>query len=459
MAIEQDFNDAFCKWKEELERDTFNSNSTQFRTSENFKKIVSLGKNTVPFIIDKLSEGYFFLNHVIQEITRIDIKNLKEISFQILSEQDISKLWIEWWNTNKKIPKISSSIAPWVLPKEEIPMYVYLNKLTSLSKIKIELPECCDVIETINVLEKQEKEKIIEISKIGETPYFEKNYFGLVLQSNKIFDDLAIKTPIKITLVETDGTEEEHIVHAKIFRPRMEINQIPTKISIIENEETVLPIHLKYQGFGDVSIRIEGTIGGDIVTEGGRMLMDTVFYGLMKEGIVDEEYKEKTESGIVVNKEKLLNLIDEFKDQLKDPAYIEKFEKDKEVTQESVEWLKSFNEGEQEKFMNVLYDTVETYLIKKITDLVSKNVSNKTHLDSGTKISTTIQTQITNLHMKIFYIDLKGNVYAPLETDVKIVDKRKNIAPIRVTIPIEIEKVDETEAYKNVEEMPIGISV
>lgn len=220
----------------------------------------------------------------------------------------------------------------------------------------------------------------------------------------------------------------------------MEINQIPTKISIIENEETVLPIHLKYQGFGDVSIRIEGTIGGDIVTEGGRMLMDTVFYGLMKEGIVDEEYKEKTESGIVVNKEKLLNLIDEFKDQLKDPAYIEKFEKDKEVTQESVEWLKSFNEGEQEKFMNVLYDTVETYLIKKITDLVSKNVSNKTHLDSGTKISTTIQTQITNLHMKIFYIDLKGNVYAPLETDVKIVDKRKNIAPIRVTIPIEIEK-------------------
>lgn len=98
--------------------------------------------------------------------------------------------------------------------------------------------------------------------------------------------------------------------------------------------------------------------------------------------------------------------------------------------------------------MNVLYDTVETYLIKKITDLVSKNVSNKTHLDSGTKISTTIQTQITNLHMKIFYIDLKGNVYAPLETDVKIVDKRKNIAPIRVTIPIEIEKVDETETTK-----------
>ena len=174
LAIEQDFNDAFCKWKEELERDTFNSNSTQFRTSENFKKIVSLGKNTVPFIIDKLSEGYFFLNHVIQEITRIDIKNLKEISFQILSEQDISKLWIEWWNTNKKIPKISSSIAPWVLPKEEIPMYVYLNKLTSLSKIKIELPECCDVIETINVLEKQEKEKIIEISKIEKPPTLKK---------------------------------------------------------------------------------------------------------------------------------------------------------------------------------------------------------------------------------------------------------------------------------------------
>lgn len=119
MAIEQDFNDAFCKWKEELERDTFNSNSTQFRTSENFKKIVSLGKNTVPFIIDKLSEGYFFLNHVIQEITRIDIKNLKEISFQILSEQDISKLWIEWWNTNKKFLKFHLQLHHGYYPKKK----------------------------------------------------------------------------------------------------------------------------------------------------------------------------------------------------------------------------------------------------------------------------------------------------------------------------------------------------
>jgi len=50
---------------------------------------------------------------------------------------------------------------------------------------------------------------------------------------------------------------------------------------------------------------------------------------------------------------------------------------------------------------------------------------------------------------------LNGNVYPPLETSLEIVDKRNSNPEIHVVIPIEIEKVDETEAYKDVKEMEI----
>lgn len=106
--------------------------------------------------------------------------------------------------------------------------------------------------------------------------------------------------------------------------------------------------------------------------------------------------------------------------------------------------------------MNVVYGTFEGYLIKKLTDLVARSLGSNVHLDSGTKIITEIKAAFTDLNLKIRYKDLMGNDYPPLEKTVKIVDKRKEDIRVRVTILMEIEKVDESGAYKNVQEMKIG---
>ena len=183
--------------------------------------------------------------------------------------------------------------------------------------------------------------------------------------------------------------------------------------------------------------------------------MDRLFHGFLQEGLFDAELEEIDEQGITIDKTKLVRAFDDFKIKLQDVEYIKELQQDKKITHEAIEWLKSFNETEQGKFMNVLYDTMEGYMIKKLTDIFARNLSKHLQIDSGTNIITEIKTKLTELHMTIFYKDLAGNTYPPLESTVKILDKRKNDTQLRVVIPIDVEKVDESGAYKNVEKMVI----
>ena len=176
-------------------------------------------------------------------------------------------------------------------------------------------------------------------------------------------------------MTEINGESTKVETYARVFRPLLEIDQIPQQISLNDVEEATLPIHLKFKGFGDISIQIEGDIGGSLVSEGGRSVMDRLFHGYLREGLFDAEINHPDESGIIIDKTKLVRAFDEIKLKLKDAEYMEKLEKDKEITSEAIEWLKSFEDPQQEKFMNVLYDTMEGYMIKKLTDIFARNVS------------------------------------------------------------------------------------
>lgn len=359
-------------------------------------------------------------------------------------------------NTTKSHPKLETEIPQWALPREDITLYIKLEKDVEFSKIIVTLPDCMELKDTVNVIESNRTENAIEITEIWRSPSTKKDYFGLVIASKEPFNELAIQTEIKIKLIEKNREESDHVAYARIFRPLLEIDQIPDKISLNDTDQTILPIHLRFKGFGDIAVRIEAGIGGSLVSEGGVSLFDRLFHGLLREGFVDQEYKEKTSTGIEINKQVVQQLMDEFKIKLKDKNYVDELLNDKELTKETVEWLKSFNEIEQEKFMSTLYETFEVYVIKKLTDLLSRSLGSNVHLDSGTKIYTEIKAKITTLNLKIFYRDLMGNEYPPLEKSLNIIDNREKNREIRVNIPLEIEKVDELGAYKNVEEMPIS---
>ena len=351
--------------------------------------------------------------------------------------------------------KLSVDIASWALPKEELTLYVKLQKKISFSKISVNIPTCLEIKDFINVSKHEQNENTLSVLDIGRSSVSKYDYFGVIVASTEPFEELAVKSKISVTLTEENGEVTTTETYARIFRPLLEIDKIPRQISLNDVEETTLPIHLKFKGFGDISIRIEGDIGGSLVSEGGRSVMDRLFHGYLHEGLFDAEIDQPDENDITIDKTKLVRAFDEFKLKLKDAEYMKNLEQDKEITSEAIEWLKSFEDSKQEKFMNVLYDTMEGYMIKKLTDIFARNVSRHLQIDSGTNIIAEIKAKLTNLHIRIFYRDLAGNIYPPIESSVEILDKRETDTEVRVTIPIEVEHVDESGAYKDVGIMDI----
>ena len=160
---------------------------------------------------------------------------------------------------------ISTEIPKWALPKEQVSLYIKIHKIDDIKQIIVKIPEYFIVNELINVrvFEKQNNDFII--TKIGKLEN-NQNYFGIVLLSTKYFTKLATKNLIKIIVITNSGTEEIFYEHARIFRPKMEVD-IDNEI-ILSNNQNKIPLHVKFIGFGDISIRIEAEIGGKIVTKG-----------------------------------------------------------------------------------------------------------------------------------------------------------------------------------------------
>jgi hypothetical protein len=66
-----------------------------------FEKIVLLGEDVVPLIIEELNKGHFFLFiYAMEKIT--GEKPYKRQDKPYLSEQDKVKAWLLWWEENKR---------------------------------------------------------------------------------------------------------------------------------------------------------------------------------------------------------------------------------------------------------------------------------------------------------------------------------------------------------------------
>lgn len=74
----------------------FSSSTTVHNDCGAFRKIVKGGEKNIPFIMEKIIEGDFFLHQAMDEITCIDIRKRYPNDI-IRGEQGESKLWVKWW--------------------------------------------------------------------------------------------------------------------------------------------------------------------------------------------------------------------------------------------------------------------------------------------------------------------------------------------------------------------------
>jgi len=353
---------------------------------------------------------------------------------------------------------LETTCPPWALPREDIPIHVRLNKniTEKILKAIIELPECFELKDTINASEFKQFSNRIEITSIGKVAKSEWDYFGIVIATKEPFTELKKQIRIGIKLIFKDNTEQDFEVFARVFRPLLEIENIPEEIPITDNprSEPVVPINLKFTGFGDISIRLESTIGGQIVSQGDSVL-DEIFQRMMKEGLIKENMLDN-KLGIKVNEDYIHRVLSDFKEKFRTSNQLEKMMNDNELAKEAAEMLLAYSDEEKEKFMTVFYKTIEGYLIKIVTDILNRNISNNLHVESSTSINTQIEVPITDVTLKIFYKDVIGNEYPSLEQKIKLHDKRKDPSKFHVNIPLEIKHVDDKNAYKNVGDMVIG---
>ena len=63
---------------------------------EAFRKIVARGEDFLPFIVEKIEEGDFFLNQAMMEITGVNVRALYPDE-EVVGEQGTSRLWVRWW--------------------------------------------------------------------------------------------------------------------------------------------------------------------------------------------------------------------------------------------------------------------------------------------------------------------------------------------------------------------------
>lgn len=357
-----------------------------------------------------------------------------------------------------QISKFDIICPKWALPREDLPIHIKIAKeiTPSLKKATIELPDCFELKDTINIDKFEARKDEIDVLLIGKTAKSQYDYFGIIIATKEPFNDLKKEIPIKIQFLFNDGHSEQEVIFARIFRPLLEIETMPENIILNDDsaEQTKIPIGLKFTGFGELSLRTECVIGGKIVSV-GTSILDEILKRILDEGLISDE-ELKAEFGVNVDRKYIEGLLSDFRQKyLKDDEIKQMLEQGK-ISKEIADIMYNFSHENQEKFMNIFYKTIETYLIKIISDVLRRNVSNNLQLETEAKIQTSIKLPSTDVTIKFFYRDNLGNEYEPIIKTIQIIDKRENPAGFDVEIPVVITRVDESDAYKNVGRMRIG---
>jgi len=110
--LKKEFYEKYRAWQKHCNRleIAIQSNSSYYINVPEYDALIAMGKPALPFLMEKLGAGEFFLNKAVEKITGIDLKAWKP-DFRPVSEQDTSKVWLEWWEENKDKPEWKTASA------------------------------------------------------------------------------------------------------------------------------------------------------------------------------------------------------------------------------------------------------------------------------------------------------------------------------------------------------------
>jgi len=362
-------------------------------------------------------------------------------------------------DNKKDMLDIKGTIVPWALPREKIPVHVELPKNLVFDEIHIKVPYDFEFVDFLNVDEVIIEKELAKITKVMRPTLKDvPMYFGFVIVSTKIPEEIKIAKRITIEFIRNNEVINALNLIARIFRPKIEITKSIEKIELVDDQERFnAPINLKYIGFGDIKLRIEAEIGGRIVSHGESIIYELLRRLWLSEVIESENKKEKEKTKKKVHVKP--DFIREISEQLEKKIESEDLSGiltmiDEEDIEDFKRWLSEIKN--RERFMEVMYSRIEDLLLDLLAELLERHPTENVKLASSrTKVKAKIELPMEIITIRLRYTDSLENEYSSVEISIKIEDKRMKKKGAIIEIPIIIEKWEE-EPLMNVAEMIVG---
>jgi len=357
-----------------------------------------------------------------------------------------------------QVAKFDVRCPPWALPREEIPLQVKIEKTVTdaLSEVVFELPASLRLVDTINVIGLEASEGRMAVKAIDKARRSEYDYFGIIVATKEPFKDLKKEVPVKASFVMKDGSVDTCVTPVRIFRPRLEFADAPDVLVLDDAESNghSIPIHLKFSGFGDVTIRARCTIGGSIVSR-GTSLLDEIIEQFLHDPISHFDAELPDRPTVEVDPAAVLLIAEELKEKLLSDDSIKSMLNTGKIDMDAARMLHKLADSDKEKLMNYIHKTMLSIIVNILSDIRARTLGENLQLESKTAIVPPIKLPLGNLVVEFRYADVLGNEYDPIQKTIQIDDRRCAKSGVNLTIPLVI-TADESHAYKNVGEMTIG---
>lgn len=331
---------------------------------------------------------------------------------------------------------ISAFIAPWALSKEMIPFHIVWESETIYDLIRVILPSNFKVHEFFNVDEFSIDGTVTLIKKLKT-----KNYFGVVVYSDEVYEFPVAKKEIIVEFLSQGEVKHTQSFMAHIIRPVLTVLNAPKTIILNEDidPKNLINVSLKYLGLGTAKIRVEASHKGEMVSQ-----TEPLFHYIMKKMIDQkiladarkEEEPQKSEA-VDIDPVAVAKLTEEVIERIKKGVVPPELNRESLV--EFQQWMS--NPVNAERLMKFVYTEIEQLMVSAFLYCFERHPSESVELTDGVT-NTVFRHKIKEIDMMIRYTDSLDNEYKPLEVTIQVDDQRKNTdrmlaAPVNLSFTTE----------------------
>lgn len=321
---------------------------------------------------------------------------------------------------------VSEYVAPWALPKEDIPLHLMWEPTICYDIIRIKLPPDLVLKEFFNVENYTQENSLYLISQLKTS-----NFFGFTVASKEDFEAPHIKKLVNIALIKNGQEIFSKDYEVNIFRPYVSFIKSPTVITVTDDVQKKEPfwVTLKLSGFGNVQIRTEISSGGEFI-ERAEPLYREMVRKLVSSFRLGE--LEKTRKGIEINPLYLQNKVKEYIERIERKDFpLDVGEKDLESLQS---WVKV--PSNRDKMMELISRHLESLLVDSLLFYFDRYPTDNIQMPQGKPVML-IEKATQRIRIRFRYRDAMLNEYKPIEIAIDVDDKRKDKS-VQQEIPVNI---------------------